>query len=175
MAMSFDQIFAADPANPQNVASNAAVLIYAPGDASKAPLTLTDPSGGALANPVIVNANGFGSAFMHATLDRVAWDGGGFSGFFTSYEGMKQVAVAAQAAAETAVATAGAAASTAAAAAQADIAARVAAGEFDGPQGPQGPAANSNIALDTDGVPYFVAGSNAVQILADADGAPYFV
>lgn len=33
----------------------------------------------------------------------------------------------------------------------------------------------SNIALDTDGVPYFVAGSNAVQILADTDGAPYFV
>jgi len=107
MAMSFDQIFAADPANPQNVASNAAVLIYAPGDATKAPLTITDPSGGPLANPVIVNANGFGSAFMHATLDRVAWDGGGFSGFFTSYEGMKNVSVAAQAAAEAAAATAG--------------------------------------------------------------------
>jgi hypothetical protein len=111
MALTFDQIFAADPANPANVASNAAVLIYAPGDVTKAPLTITDPSGGALANPVIVNANGFGSAFMHATLDRVAWDGGGFSGFFTSYEGMKEVAVAAQAAAETAGADAAAAAS----------------------------------------------------------------
>jgi hypothetical protein len=117
MAFSFDQIFAADPANPQNVASNAAVLIYAPGDATKTPLTLTDPSGGPLANPVIVNANGFGSAFMHATLDRVAWDGGGFSGFFTSYEGMKQVAVAAQAAAETAAADAGAEAAAVATAA----------------------------------------------------------
>jgi hypothetical protein len=107
MAMSFDQIFAADPANPQNVASNAAVLIYAPGDTTKTPLTITDPSGGPLSNPVIVNANGFGSAFMHETLDRVAWDGGGFTGFFTSYEGMKQVAVAAQVAAEEAATTAG--------------------------------------------------------------------
>jgi lysophospholipase L1-like esterase len=120
VAYSFDQIFAADPANPQNVASNAAVLIYAPGDATKTPLTITDPSGGPLANPVIVNANGFGSAFMHATLDRVAWDGGGFSGFFTSYEGMKQVATAAQTAAEAAAATAGAEAAAVATAAIGD-------------------------------------------------------
>lgn len=110
MAFSFDQVFAADPANPQNVASNASILIYGPGDATKTPLVITDPSGGPLSNPVIVNANGFGSAFMHATLDRVAWDGGGFSGFFTSYEGMKNVAVAAQAAAETAGTNAAAAA-----------------------------------------------------------------
>jgi hypothetical protein len=107
VAYTFEQIFAADPANPANVAQNASILIYAPGDVTKTPLTINDPSGGALSNPVIVNANGFGSAFMHATLDRVAWDGGGFTGFFTSYEGMKNVAVAAQTAAEAAAATAG--------------------------------------------------------------------
>jgi len=72
MAFSFDQVFAADPANPSNVAQNASILIYAPGDATKTPLTITDPSGAPLANPVTVNANGFASAFAHATLDRVA-------------------------------------------------------------------------------------------------------
>ena len=149
MAYSFDQIFAADPANPQNVASNAAVLIYTPGDATKAPLTITDPSGGPLANPVIVNANGFGSAFMHATLDRVAWDGGGFSGFFTSYEGMKQVAVAAQTAAESAAADASTSAGTTVTTAAVNGSGRliltkadtttVDAGSVIGPQGIQGP------------------------------------
>jgi lysophospholipase L1-like esterase len=120
MAFTFEQVFAADPANPANVAQNAAITIYAPGDATKAPLTITDPSGGALSNPLTVNANGFGSAFMHATLDRVAWDGGGFSGFFTSYDGIKNVAVAAQAAAEDAAATAGADAAAVATAAIGD-------------------------------------------------------
>jgi hypothetical protein len=129
VAYTFEQVFAADPANPANVAQNAAILIYTPGDATKAPLTITDPSGGALSNPLTVNANGFGSAFMHETLDRVAWDGGGFTGFFTSYEGMKEVAVAAQAAAETAGADAAAAASAGVAgvAAAADAAATSAA------------------------------------------------
>ena len=68
MAYSFDQVFAADPANPQNVASNAAVLIYQPGDATKTPLVITDPSGGALSNPVIVNANGYVATAGHCTV-----------------------------------------------------------------------------------------------------------
>jgi peptidoglycan/xylan/chitin deacetylase (PgdA/CDA1 family) len=108
VAYSFDQVFAADPANPSNIAQNASILIYQPGDATKTPLVITDPSGGALSNPVTVNANGFGPAFAHATLDRVAWDGGGFTGFFTSYEGMKAEAVAARSAAESAAANAAA-------------------------------------------------------------------
>jgi hypothetical protein len=107
MAYSFDQVFAADPANPSNIAQNASILIYQPGDATKTPLVITDPSGGALTNPVTVNANGFGPAFAHATLERVAWDGGGFTGFFTSYEGMKNEAVAARDAAQEAATTAG--------------------------------------------------------------------
>jgi hypothetical protein len=68
----------------------------------------------------MVNANGFGSAFMHETLDRVAWAGGGFTAFVTSYEGMKQVAVAAQTAAEEAASTAGAEAAVVATAAIGD-------------------------------------------------------
>jgi polygalacturonase len=108
MAYTYEQVFAADPANPANIAQNAAITIFAPGDVTMTPLSITDPDGTPLPNPIPVNANGFGSAFAHATLDRVAWAGGGFTGFFTSYEGMKQVAVDAQAAAESAAATAGA-------------------------------------------------------------------
>ena len=61
MAFTFDQIFAADPANPANVAANSAVTIFAPGDATMTPLTITDPDGAPLPNPIPVNANGFGS------------------------------------------------------------------------------------------------------------------
>jgi hypothetical protein len=129
VAFSFDQIFAADPANPANVAQNASVTIFAPGDATMTPLTITDPDGTPLPNPIPVNANGFGSAFAHATLDRVAWAGGGFTGFFTSYEGMKQVAVDAQAAAEAAAATAGADAAAVATAAIGDATADAAAAQ----------------------------------------------
>jgi hypothetical protein len=124
MAYTFEQLFAADPANPANIAQNAAVTVFAPGDPTQTPLAITDPSGGPLENPIFVNANGFGSAFAHATLDRVAWVGGGFTGFVTSYEGMKGVAVAAQTAAETAGAEA-AAASAAATTAVADTVAEL--------------------------------------------------
>lgn len=120
MAYSFDQIFAADPSNPSNIASNAAITIFAPGDEAMTPLAITDPDGQPLANPITVNANGFGSAFAHTTLDRVAWAGGGFTGFFTSYEGMKQVALDAKVAAEAAADNA-ALASNAATAAAADV------------------------------------------------------
>ena len=33
----------------------------------------------------------------------------------------------------------------------------------------------SNIALDTDGVPYYSPGSTSVQIIQDVDGTPYFI
>ena len=118
MAYTFDQIFAADPANPENVAGGASVTIFAPGDTTMTPIAITTPDGSPLPNPIPVNANGFASAFAHATLDRVAWSGGGFTGFFTSYEGMKSVAVAAQGAATSSAldaATAAAAATKAAA------------------------------------------------------------
>lgn len=149
MAYSFDQIFAADPSNPENVAQNSAVTIFAPGDETMTPLEITDPDGQPIANPLTTNANGFASAFAHATLDRVAWAGGSFTGFFTSYEGMKQEAIDARAAAETAAGNAGNAAESAAtaaaiagaeaaAAAEAELAIRVASGEFKGDPGADG-------------------------------------
>jgi hypothetical protein len=107
VAYTFDHIEARDPNIPSLVASNAAVVIFAPGDTTKTPLALTDTTGSPLPNPVQVNGMGYGPAFI-SELDRVAWEGGGYTGFFTSYEGMKEVAVASQAAAETAAATAGA-------------------------------------------------------------------
>ena len=33
----------------------------------------------------------------------------------------------------------------------------------------------SHISLDTDGVPYYDAGSMSVQVLQDDDGVPYFI
>lgn len=130
MAYTYDPIFAADPSNAQNVAANAAIIIFDPADTGKAPIALTDVSGSPLPNPITVNRNGFGPAFT-STLDRVGWFGGGFTGFFTSYEGIKAAAVAAQTAAVNAAANAGAAAT-------ADVASRVAAGEFKGDKGADG-------------------------------------
>jgi len=129
MAYSFEQLLAADPSNPSNIAQNGSITIFAPGDPTMTPLTITDPDGSPLPNPFTVNANGFGPAFAHATLDRVAWSGGGFTGFVTSYEGMKEEAVAARAAAETAAAEAGAQAAV-------RLDELIAAGSFEGPAGP---------------------------------------
>ncbi|GAA3705314.1 hypothetical protein GCM10023081_46690 [Arthrobacter ginkgonis] len=94
MAYTFDPIFAIDPFDPSKAAANAAITIFAPGDNTQAPLTITDTSGLPLANPVTTNADGFAPAFI-ADLDRVAWIGGGLTGFLTSYEGLKEVATAA--------------------------------------------------------------------------------
>jgi hypothetical protein len=107
VAYTFDNLFAADPSNPTNVASNASILLYDPADPTKAPVTITDPTGSPIPNPVTVNKNGFGPAMQHATLDRLAWEGGGFSNFITSYEGIKNEAVSARTAAQEAAATAG--------------------------------------------------------------------
>lgn len=170
MAYTFDQIFAADPSNPGNVASNGAVTIFAPGDPAQTPLAITDVSGNPMLNPVTVNAFGFGAAFMHATLDRVAWSGGGFSGFFTSYEGMKSEAVAARSAAE---AAADAAAASAADAdevkdlAQAPTDAQVA-------EALRKAVRPSGLALAPDGIPYVEEGANDTSVYRAADGNFYF-
>ena len=100
MAYSFDAISAIDPDNPERVASNASITIFAPGDTAMTLIAITDTSGVPLENPITVNDLGFGPAFM-ADIDRVAWEGGGLTGFFTSYEGLKNEAVAARSAAQT--------------------------------------------------------------------------
>lgn len=95
MPYPFDQIFAADPDNTDMVATNAAVVIFAPGDETKTPLKLTTLNGLPLENPIIVNDRGFGPAFI-ADLDQVAWEGGGFTGLLASYRGLKDDAEAAR-------------------------------------------------------------------------------
>lgn len=137
MPYTYDQILAVDPNNTSTVAANAAITIFNPSDPGKAPIAITDVNGTALPNPITVNRNGFGPAFQHPTLDRVGWHGGGFTGYFTSYEGMKAEAVDARTAAQTAAANAGSAAT-------ADIAARIAAGQFKGADGAKG-ADGSNV------------------------------
>lgn len=102
MPYTFDPIEARDPSNPEVVAANAIVTIHAPGDPQKTPLSITHTDGRPMANPVKVNFMGYGPAFMHATLDRVAWSGGEFAGFFTAHDSIKQEAVAARVAAEAA-------------------------------------------------------------------------
>jgi hypothetical protein len=136
VAYTFEHIEARDPNIPALVASNASVVIFAPGDATKTPLALTDTTGLPLANPVMVNAMGYGPAFI-SDLDRVAWEGGGFTGFFTSYEGMKEVAVASQVAAEAAATAASTASDSAVAEVQEQLAETVAAAQT-----------SANIALD---------------------------
>lgn len=102
----FGPILAADPSNTENVAKGGTVLIYAPGDTSKTPLALTDLSFGmAVPNPLPINSNGFGPAFL-ADLDQVAWEGGGFTGTFESYGAMRDDADASRVAAESAQAAA---------------------------------------------------------------------
>ncbi|WP_461169256.1 tail fiber domain-containing protein [Arthrobacter sp. Z1-15] len=106
MSYPYEQIFAGDPSAPERVAANGIVTIFAPGDAAMTPITITTLDGLPLPNPVQVNESGFGPAFQHATLDQVAWAGGGFTGILTSYKGMKEVAVAAGVSASAAAAAA---------------------------------------------------------------------
>lgn len=102
MAYTYDQIEARDPSNPNVVAANAAVTIFAPGDPQQTPLAIKSTSGMPLPNPITVNNMGYGDAFIHETLGRVAWSGGGFTGFFTAHDSIMQEAVAARIAAEAA-------------------------------------------------------------------------
>lgn len=123
----FDQIFAADPEHPERVAKDGIILIYAPGDPSKTPIALTDASTGfIIQNPVRVNSYGFGPTIAHPTLDQVAWEGGGLSGTFQSYRGMKEAATSAAVAAGQSAQAALDAAENAAAGAEQSLAGAVA-------------------------------------------------
>lgn len=127
MPYTFDPIFAVDPGNPANVAANAVVTIFAPGDTSLTPLVLTTPDGLPFENPVTTSSSGHAGAFVHESLGRVAWSGGGFTGFFTAHDSIKQEAVAARDAAQLAAENAAA-----------ELSARITAGEFQGEPGRDG-------------------------------------
>ena len=120
MPYTFDNLFAVDPNNPAVVARNASILVYATGDATKTPVTLTDLTDAPVPNPITVNQHGFGPKLKHPTIDHLTWEGGGLSGSLISYEGLKDEAVAARQAAEAAGNDAAAAASASLAAAVAD-------------------------------------------------------
>lgn len=180
----FDMQLVVDPFNTSNVVANGQIFIYDPSDTGNAsPLVLTDPNGLPLTNPIMSNNNGFLPAFV-ATVPQVKWAGGGFVGFFDSYVGLRDAALEAVAKLD------GLSIGTVETVDNAALAEASVTGDtlkvinlklprgLPGPQGDPGTpgaAGISNIDLDEDGVPYFIAGSNAVQILADTDGQPYFV
>jgi hypothetical protein len=177
-AFPFDMQLVVDPYNTSNVVANGQIYIYDPADTGNlSPLALTDPNGLPLNNPLMSNSNGFIPAFS-TTIPQVKWVGASFTGYFASYEGLRDVALQAVAKLD------GLAVGTVETVDSIEEAEVTVTGDTvkqinlkipRGPQGTPGAAGLSNIALDEDGVPYFVAGSNAVQILADTDGAPYFV
>lgn len=106
-----------DPDNPRNVVAAGSVSIYDSEDTTHTTLlTLTDPSGVPISNPITSNANGFTPPFV-TTSPEVLWVSGPYVDYFQSYKGMRDEAVAAVAAAEAAATTAGAQASAAATAA----------------------------------------------------------
>lgn len=147
----FDMQLVVDPYNTSNVVANGQIFIYDPSDTGNAsPLVLTDPNGLPLTNPLMSNSNGFIPAFI-ASVPQVKWTGASFTGYFDSYVGLRDEAVAAVAAAEAALAPA-----QAAVAAAADSAA-LAQEAADSAAAAAAASGGSNIALDTDGVPYFFA------------------
>lgn len=187
----YDMDLVVDPLNPSNVVANGQVAIYDPADtAGTTLLALKDPTGLPLPNPLTSNANGFLPPRI-AQIPQTLWKSGGFVGYFNSFKGLRDEAIAArneaQAAVNNAVEAAGEAVAVATVNPEGNLILTKVNGEMKnagsvkgpkgdpGAQGLQGPAGISNIALDEDGVPYFAAGSNAVQILADTDGAPYYV
>ena len=96
----YKPILAADPNNPSIVATNAAVLIFNPGDPTKTPVTIWDlAKTSEIPNPVTTNSLGFGPAFLHDTLPQLAWEGGGMSNTFESFQGLWEDAEAAKGAA----------------------------------------------------------------------------
>lgn len=166
MPYTFDPIFAVDPGNPANVAANAVVTIFAPGDTSLTPLTLSTPDGLPFENPVTTSSSGHAGAFVHESLGRVAWSGGGFTGFFTAYDDIKQEAVAARDAAQLAAENAAA-----------ELSARIEAGEFQGEPGRDGsnvvPTAQAIATeISTEGTP---ANTALTATIADAIPKPDMV
>lgn len=115
MSYPFDMQLVVDPFNTSNVVANGQIYIYDPADTTNSnPLVLTDPNGLALTNPLMSNSNGFIPPFK-TSVPQVKWAGSGFVGYFDSYVGLRDEALAAK----TAAASSASAAVAAAAAAQA--------------------------------------------------------
>lgn len=95
-----------DPDNPQNVVRGGSVYLYDPSDlAGVAPITIKDPSGLPMTNPLTSNSIGVTNPFI-ATIPQVKWKSGPYEGFFDSYDGLRNEAVAAREGADVAAAAA---------------------------------------------------------------------
>lgn len=154
-----DMQLVVDPLNPENVVRDGAVYLYDPSDEEGvSPIVLKDPSGLPLPNPLISNAFGFISPSI-VTIPKVKWKSGEFEGFFFSYDGLRNEAIAARAAAESAALSANTAATDAAAVTEAALAGAVADAEAA--------AASAASAAALVGAP----ADTAVQTLINASGS----
>ena len=74
MAYTFEQLLAADPSNPSNIAQNGSITIFAPGDPTMAPLTITVhvivavPARTAVTRPLLSTVATPGSLDEHVVL-----------------------------------------------------------------------------------------------------------
>ncbi|UXN31018.1 tail fiber domain-containing protein [Glutamicibacter sp. M10] len=100
MSYAFPGLFAIDPLNPANVATNAEITIFSAADPALTPIALSDSGGLPIPNPMTTNDKGFIGAFW-ADVDYIGWEASGLVGYEQSFSGIKeQVASAAQSAAD---------------------------------------------------------------------------
>lgn len=81
----YDGLWAIDPSNPANVATDANVTIFDPNDPAKNPVSLTDADGLPVTNPLVTNSRGFVGAFR-ADLKRVGWVAGDLVGYLGNFD-----------------------------------------------------------------------------------------
>jgi hypothetical protein len=97
----FEMQIAVDANNPDTVVQDGIVTICDPTDSSSTPITLVDPAGIPVSNPITTSRQGFIPAFQ-ATIPHVKWSDGTYAGYLSSYKGLLDEAVAARLAAEAA-------------------------------------------------------------------------
>lgn len=95
----FEMQIAVDANNPDTVVQAGLVTIADPETGST--ITIVDPAGLPMANPIETSAQGFIPAFQ-ATIPHVKWSDGMYAGYLSSYKGLLEEAKAARLAAEAA-------------------------------------------------------------------------
>lgn len=95
----FEMQIAVDANNPDTVVQEGQVTIVDPSDATNTAITLLDPSGLPMANPIETSRQGFIPSFQ-ATIPHVKWHDGTYAGYLSSYKGLLDEAIAARVAAE---------------------------------------------------------------------------
>ncbi len=89
MAYPYPGLFAIDPKDPGNVASDALVTISDPADPAREPIDLFDSEGLPIDNPLVTNSKGYIGVF-YCDLDEVLWSAAGLEGLIPSFQGMKE-------------------------------------------------------------------------------------